>query len=137
MNMKLSMVAIILLTISPALAQFEISWHTIAGGGNGVSTGGTFELGGTIGQAGGQTNPPMSGGPFELSGGFWPVANVCTCLADMNGDGSKNGSDIQQFVGCITSGGNCSCADVDQAGGVNLSDVAVFVADLLSGSACP
>jgi hypothetical protein len=121
----------------PTHAQFDISWHAIAGGA-GVSTGGTFELGGTIGQPGGQTDPPMTGGSFELSGGFWPVAQTCYCPGDLNGDGKKDGGDIQQFVGCVLAGGagNCSCADVDETGGTNSSDVSVFVTDLLSGAAC-
>ena len=136
MKKYLSMVAIILLTISPALAQFEISWHTIAGGGT-VSTGGTFVLGGTIGQASGQSDPPMSGGTFEMTGGFWPAAQVCYCPGDLNGDGKKDGSDIQQFVGCVMTDGNCSCADIDVANGVNLADVQLFVNNLLNGPSCP
>jgi hypothetical protein len=137
MKKELSIIAIILLTISPVFAQFEISWHTIAGGGSGISAGGTFELGGTIGQAGGQTTPPMTGGSFEMSGGFWPVTQVCYCPGDLNGDGQKDGNDIQQFVGCTISGGNCDCADTDLANGVSLADVPVFVTNLLAGPACP
>jgi hypothetical protein len=59
---------------TPVIAQlsggpFEISRSSIDGGG-GHSTGGQFDLNGTIGQpeGGGQ---PLAGGAFELSGGFW------------------------------------------------------------------
>jgi hypothetical protein len=116
---------------------YTIDWHAIDAGGVSNSTGGSFVLSGTIGQADAATNPPLSGGTFELAGGFWPIANVCYCLGDLNGDGSKNGDDIQKFVSCVTSGGACSCADLDQTSGVTLNDVNVFVTDLLSNTACP
>ena len=65
------------------------------------------------------------------------MANVCYCLADLNGDGKKDGRDVQQFIACVIGGANCPCADVDQANGVTLADVPVFVSDLLAGPACP
>jgi hypothetical protein len=120
-----------------AAAQPTIDWSTIDGGGATFSTGGPFELGGTIGQPDAQTPPVMTGGPFELTGGFWPVANVCYCLGDMNGDGKKDGRDVQRFTDCIISGGDCACADIDQIGGVELADVTVFVNALLAGTPCP
>ena len=116
---------------------YDIVWHTIDAGGISNSTGGSFELSGTIGQPDAAPNPPLSGGTFELAGGFWPIANVCYCVGDLNGDGSKNGDDIQKFVSCVTSGGACSCADMDNATGVDLNDVNVFVTDLLSNTFCP
>ncbi len=115
---------------------YTIDWHTIDAGGVSNSTAGTFELSGTIGQPDAASNPPLSGGTFELTGGFWPIVNVCHCLGDLNGDGAKNADDIQKFVSCVTSGEACSCADVDQAGGVDLNDVSLFVADLLADIGC-
>jgi hypothetical protein len=118
---------------------FDLSWHTVDGGGGMNSSGGAFSLSGAIGQPDAQSPPVMVGGAFELIGGFWPVANVCYCLADMNGDGKRDGRDIQQFVNCVVAGGdgNCYCADVDQANGVTVADVAMFVNDLLAGTTCP
>ncbi len=58
----------------PALAQqYSIDWYKIAGGG-GISTGGTYQVNGTIGQhdAGG----PMTGGNYSLTGGFWALISV-------------------------------------------------------------
>lgn len=118
-------------------AQSEIPWHTVDGGGQTFSTGGAFELGGTIGQPDAQVAPVMIGATFELTGGFWPVAQVCWCPGDLNGDGARDGLDVQRFVACVISGGSCSCADVDAANGVNLDDVAIFVNALLAGSPCP
>lgn len=53
-----------------ALAQYAIPWHTIDGGG-GTSTGGVFNVSGTIGQpdAGG----PMTNGQYAVTGGFWAL----------------------------------------------------------------
>ncbi|MBI5762415.1 MAG: hypothetical protein HZA51_02690 [Planctomycetes bacterium] len=116
---------------------YSIDWHTTDGGGVSNSAGGAFELSGTIGQPDAATNPPLSGGTFELAGGFWPITDVCFCLGDLNGDGTKNGADIQKFVSCFISGGACSCADMDNAAGVDLNDISVFVTNLLSNSICP
>lgn len=48
---------------------YDLSWHTIDGGGASSATGGGYALAGTIGQAdaGFQT-----GGSYALQGGFWP-----------------------------------------------------------------
>ena len=52
---------------------YSIDWYKVAGGG-GMSTGGTYQVGGTIGQhdAGG----PMIGGNYSLAGGFWALISV-------------------------------------------------------------
>ena len=61
-----------LLFTLPVLAQsggeLDLSWNTIDSGGGTFSSGGSYTLGGTIGQpdAGG-----MTGGAYTLSGGFW------------------------------------------------------------------
>ena len=127
--------AIGLVAAQPALAQdFDLSWHSIDGGG-GFSAGGGFELEGTIGQPDAGF---VTGGDFELAGGFWAGAvPQCACLGDMNADGDRNGADISAFVGCVIQGGSCVCADVNGMNGVTLADVTVFVADLLMGTACP
>ena len=124
---------------STALAQpFDLSWSTIDGGG-GASAGGAFALSGTIGQP--DASPftaPMTGESFEVVGGFWPATfPSCACIGDMNGDGVKDGRDIQLFVSCVLAGGSCACADADGMSGVTIDDLHVFVADLLEGPACP
>lgn len=124
--------------VSAIQAQpIELPWYTVDAGGQTFSTGGSFELGGTIGQPDARNAPVMAGGAFELTGGFWPVAQACFCLGDLNHDGNKDGRDIQKFVGCIIAGGDCSCADVDQVNGVTLNDVTTFVGALLAGNSCP
>ncbi|MGA2242362.1 MAG: hypothetical protein ABSH11_10045 [Verrucomicrobiota bacterium] len=56
-----------------AQTNYTIDWYKIAGGG-GTSTGGTYQVSGTIGQhdAGG----PMTGGNYSLTGGFWSLIAV-------------------------------------------------------------
>jgi hypothetical protein len=56
-----------------ALAQYNINWFKVAGGG-GASTNGPWSLSGTSGQpdAGG----PMTNGPYSLVGGFWALPTL-------------------------------------------------------------
>ena len=51
-----------------ALAGYNLDWWTVDGGGATFSAGGSYSLGGAIGQpdAGAST-----GGSYALSGGFW------------------------------------------------------------------
>src|SRR5262245_34471943 len=78
--------------------------------GGGRSAAGNFELAGTIGQP---AASPMTGGSMELVGGFWSLSSTCTCPGDMNGDGQKNGADIQQFVVCFLIASGCGRANLD------------------------
>ncbi len=48
--------------------DYDMSWHTIDGGG-GLMTGGDFVLSGTIGQP--DAGVVLTGGSFSLTGGFW------------------------------------------------------------------
>lgn len=138
---------IVLLTLcAVALGQYEISWHTVDGGGAcppTASIGGAYELSGTIGQPdAGSPALPMTGGTYSLLGGFWAVAAfvpppACVCPGDMNVDGLRNGRDIQKFASCLVSGGDCACADVDAVPGLSFDDLTVFVTDLLNDVPCP
>ena len=55
-----------------ALAQsggpYDLDWNTVDGGGYTFSVGGSYTLGGTIGQA---DTRLMFGGGYSLAGGFW------------------------------------------------------------------
>ena len=66
-------VALALLLVHSALAQFSIPWWTIDAGG-GTSSGGVFRVSGTLGQP--EAGGPMTGGPFTLTGGFWVLPQV-------------------------------------------------------------
>ena len=63
-----------LLLPSIGFAQsYSIDWSKISGGG-GTSTGGTYQVSGTIGQPDAGAN--MSGGNYSLTGGFWSLISV-------------------------------------------------------------
>jgi len=53
--------------------SYSIDWYKVAGGG-GTSTGGTYQVSGTIGQP--DAGAPMSGGQYSLTGGFWSLISV-------------------------------------------------------------
>lgn len=55
-------------------ADFNIDWFSIDGGG-GKSTGGGFELTGTIGQHDASAANVMTGGGYTLTGGFWAISS--------------------------------------------------------------
>ena len=58
------------------LAQnYSIDWYKVSGGG-GTSTGGTYQVSGTIGQP--EASATMSGGNYSLTGGFWAAYAVQT-----------------------------------------------------------
>jgi len=70
------LVAATWLRTTTALAQtggpYDLSWSTIDSGGQ-PSAGGSYWLDGTAGQF--DASGPLTGGSFELTGGFWAVEN--------------------------------------------------------------
>ena len=78
---KLLQCAAALLLLSTFIAQlptahaqsYSVDWYKIAGGG-GTSTGGTYQVSGTIGQH--DASGAMSGGNYSVTGGFWALINV-------------------------------------------------------------
>jgi len=78
MNTKTVRFALLLATLGflgiCAQAQsYSIDWYKIAGGG-GTSTGGTYQVTGTIGQP--DASGAMTGGNYSLTGGFWALISV-------------------------------------------------------------
>jgi hypothetical protein len=55
-------------TVSAVVAGYTLDWWTVDGGGATSSTGGSYTLGGTIGQPDAGTS---GGGTYTLDGGFW------------------------------------------------------------------
>ena len=121
-----------MLTCGPSVAiaqPFSVSWYSIDGGG-GTSVGGTFELSGTIGQPDAGN---LSGGGFELRGGFWPAMQESTLLGDVNLDSVVNLLDVDPFIDRIATGTFQAEADCNQDGAVNLLDVDAFISILAGG----
>jgi hypothetical protein len=120
--------AFLAIVMGSALAsEFEITRSTVDGGGVMRSTGGGFELSGTIGQpdAGKMTS---GDGELELTGGFWFEERPDDC----NSDGWIDLVDYDDFGECLSGpdGGlplpDCNCFDLDSDNDVDLSDVHWF-----------
>jgi len=123
MKYKHCSVVIVCLAASAVTGQnFDLSWHSIDSGGVMRSTGGNFELSGTIGQP---DAGAMAGGGFQLNGGFWFELPPGDC----DDDGVVNLMDHEFFTFCFAgpNGGmlsGCECFDVDRNGSVDLLDFA-------------
>ncbi len=115
---KLSVLLVLILSL-PAPAGYEISWHTIDGGG-GVSSGGQYIVGGTIGQAEGGYS---AGGGYEVLGGFWPDEPLCT----VEFHHYARFADYWLSSGCNAGNDWCGGADLDQLGDVDGVDLGLFV----------
>jgi hypothetical protein len=115
-GVKCLLSALLLLTAT-CLAQYEISWSTIDGGG-GVSSGGQYVLTGTTGQPDAGV---MSGGDYELLGGFWPGGPLC--FVDF--------PDFSAFAQYWLDTGSNLPADLDGDNDVDLNDFKLFVDEWL------
>jgi len=136
-NILLCITVLLMLGVTSAAAladDFDVDWYTVDGGGEMWTTGGDYELSGTIAQpdAGGA----MTGGDFELTGGFWPGVEEF-CLGDLNGDGQIGLSDLATLLAHYgtTSGASYEDGDLDLDGDVDLSDLAALLA--VYGTTCP
>ncbi len=113
-----------------ALAQMgpDLSWNTIDSGG-GTSVGGAFEVSGTIGQP---DAGAMSGGEFDLAGGFWPGV-IDLCYPDCNDSGTLTIADFICFQAKFVAGN--LYADCTQNGALTVADFICFQAKFVAG--CP
>ncbi len=82
---------------------FDLSWSTIDGGGA-TSSGGTFQIDGTIGQPDASVADALTGGGYTLTGGFWVMAPSCSSYApaDFNRDCVVDNQDFTVFQACST-----------------------------------
>jgi hypothetical protein len=117
---------IVLLQAELSLAQYAITWSTVDGGG-GTSSGGGYELSGTIGQPDAAFS---AGGGYDLTGGFWVILSS-TALGDCDGDGDVDGEDYAEFEACLAGPGvglapGCDCFDLDADEDTDLLDFAEF-----------
>ena len=73
-------------------SPYAIDWYTVDGGGEMFSSGGQFELGGTIGQHDANRRNPFGNG-YLVIGGFWAVPPDF-CAGDADGDGDIDFNDL-------------------------------------------
>lgn len=123
-----------LLLAGIAQAQpYDLSWHTIDGGG-GESAGGTYVLTGTVGQP---DAAGAGGGFYTLASGFWAAFVPDPCYA--NCDASTvapvlNINDFQCFVNKFAAAdqyANCDGSTVSPA--LNINDFQCFVNKYAAG----
>jgi hypothetical protein len=127
---------ILVLAASPVLADYTIDWWTIDGGGAMWTTGGDYELSGTIGQP--DAGVVMTGGDYALAGGFWlGGAEEPFCFGDLDGDLDIDLADLAQLLANYgtPSGAVYEDGDLDTDGDVDLADLAALLA--VYGTTCP
>ena len=122
MRYKIACVVFLAAATYGVAGQFEIARHTVDSGGGMRSTGGEFELSGTIGQ---HDAGYLYGGDVELSGGFWFALEPTDC----NDDGAVSLTDAADLTLCMAGPDSpvdqaCQCFDVDSSGAVDLADFA-------------
>jgi hypothetical protein len=79
-NIFPNILAFLLLALTANAQNYSIDWYKIAGGG-GPSTGGTYQVSGTVGQP--DASGAMTGGSYSLTGGFWALYAVQTAGAPL------------------------------------------------------
>jgi hypothetical protein len=105
--------------------SFDLSWHTVDGGGATFATGGGFTLGGTAGQP--DAGPVMTGGDFTLVGGFWAAVTSGAplgCLGDISNDGTVDAIDLGLLLG---NWGVDGVGDLNGDNVVNAADLAIML----------
>jgi hypothetical protein len=110
-------------------ADFDLSWHTFD------ASAAAFELRGTIGQPDAGV---MSGGAFELRGGFWAgVGRPGSCFGDLDGDGQVTLTDLSLLLSNfgVPSGAMEGDGDLDDDGDVDLTDLSLLLSAF--GTMCP
>jgi len=115
---------------------YDLSWYTIDGGGAMYLSAGVFSLGGTVGQPDAGV---MSGGAFELSGGFWFSGISATCYPNCDHSTTPpvlNVLDFACFLNAFASGdpyANCDHSTTPPL--LNVLDFACFLNAFAAG--CP
>ena len=72
----------------------------------------------------------MSGGSFEISGGFLPGAAPASCPGDLDGDRDVDLADLTQLLAHFgTTGAHPEDGESDSNGDVDLSDLTLLLAN--------
>jgi len=110
------------------LGQYSIPWYKIAGGG-GTSSGGNYQVSGTIGQA--EAGSSATGSAYSLTPGFWSFLSVVqtpgapTLYIGQSGNGvsvfwqNVPGWSLQQNSGLVNTNGWSVSSGVTTVSGTN------------------
>jgi hypothetical protein len=133
-QIRMDLVLALLLVAAPTYAAVDVSWYTIDCGGVLNSTGGSFQVAGTVGQADAGV---LIGSGYTLAGGFWPGVGAGACEGDFDGDGTVGLSDLATLLASYGQPGPWaySDGDLDGDGDVDLNDLAALLA--FYGTICP
>lgn len=128
MNRKLRPICVMVslaIICSVALAEWNLDWRTVDGGGAMRSTSASYELSGTIGQLDAGYSEGQS---ISLTGGFWFENAPGDCILD----GAITLFDLTAFDECAAGPESpdvvpdCACMDFDGDGDVDLRDAAAL-----------
>ncbi len=126
MNIRIVLLGIFIVVaavVSLVNADYDLRWYTIDGGG-GTSSGGQYVVMGTTGQADAGV---MSGGDYELLGGFWPGEPLCTVNFHHFARFAEHWLDAP----CNAGNNWCGGADLDHINDVDSNDLRLFVDEWL------
>ncbi len=110
--------------------SYDLSWWTIDGGGITFATGGSFALGGTVGQP--DASNALTGGAFSLTGGFWFTPVCIPTNGDVDGNGCVDDADLLQVLFAFGSSGS-NPADVNCDSLVDDADLLTVLFNLGDG----
>ena len=118
---------VILCTCLNSYADYSIEWYTIDGGG-GTSSGGPYQLTGTIGQPDADY---LAGNQYELLGGFWVGGPLCI----VNLEHFATFASYWLDGPCNESNNWCGGADLNQLNDVDIDDLTILASEWLN--ICP
>ncbi len=126
--------AFLAMLIGVACAQsggsYDLSWWTIDGGGVTFAAGGTFNLGGTIGQP--DASNTLTGGAYSLTGGFWFTPACIPTNGDVDGSGCVDDADLLNVLFAFGATGT-NPADVNCDAMVDDADLLIVLFNFGSG----
>jgi hypothetical protein len=125
-NRLVSLTAIAVCASIASAQPYDIDWNTIDTGGGPMVGAGNLELNGTIGQH--DAGVPLTGGGFELVGGFWSaaiLAPACDSL-DFNQDGLfPDSQDLDDFI-AVLGGGPAACSNFPSCADIDFNNDGLF-----------
>lgn len=117
-----------------AANSFQINWSTVDGGVQNAASS-AFRMRATAGQPDAGPQGGMNGPGFALSGGYWAVASLATCAADLDGDGQIGVADLSILLENFGLPGGLAQGDLDGDGDITIADLSELLTNF--GAACP